>query len=87
MVQLIHWGPAELEGGVIDPSRFGSNRHTMSDLRARGDRFAMFYVRDEDAEGVVMGCGGGDGGRKVRAIATDSWRLSGLDQLMHQANN
>mmetsp|Transcript_20174 Transcript_20174/g.50821 ORF Transcript_20174/g.50821 Transcript_20174/m.50821 type:complete len:318 (-) Transcript_20174:107-1060(-) len=66
MVQLIHWGPAELEGGVIDPSRFGSNRHTMSDLRARGDRFAMFYVRDEDAEGVVMGCGGGDGGRKVR---------------------
>ena len=51
---LIHWGPEDLDGGVIDPGFFGRNRYT-TDLRTRGDKFSMYYIRDEDAEEIVIG--------------------------------
>ena len=51
-VKLIHVGPQNLEGGFIDPRRFGQQPYTKD---KRGDKVAMFYVKPEDQERMVTG--------------------------------
>ena len=51
-VKLIHVGPQNLEGGFIDPRRFGQQPYTTDQ---RGDKVAMFYVKPEDQERMVTG--------------------------------
>ena len=51
-VKLLHVGPQNLEGGFIDPRRFGQQPYTTD---KRGDKVAMFYVKPEDRERMVTG--------------------------------
>ena len=51
-VKLTHVGPQDLEGGFIDPRRFGQQPYTTDQ---RGDKVAMFYVKPEDQERMVTG--------------------------------
>ena len=51
-VKLLHVGPQNLEGGFIDPRRFGQQPYTTDQ---RGDKVAMFYAKPEDQESMVRG--------------------------------